>query len=107
MKKKIGGSYQDFIKKEIFEPLKMNNTNAIYNKEIIDSYDNFLGFRTKYKGLESEIGDGFYIPAGYISSSIDDMGNYLQYYLDPKNKYISKMVKGTIEAGYNINMEWE
>lgn len=30
------------------------------------------------------------------------MGNYLQYYLDPKNKYISKMVKGTIEAGYNL-----
>ncbi len=49
--KKTGGSYQDFIKKEIFEPLKINNTNATYNKEIIDSYDNFLGFRTKYKGL--------------------------------------------------------
>ena len=29
IEKKIGGSYQDFIKKEIFEPLKMNNTNAI------------------------------------------------------------------------------
>ena len=103
IEKITGENYQDFMRKNIFEPLKMNNTYAIYHKEIIDSYDNFLGFRTKYKGIESEIGDGFYIPAGYISSSIDDMGNYLQYYLDPKNdEYVSKIGKGTIDIGYNL-----
>ena len=30
----------------IFNPLGMNNTNAKYHEDIIDSYDNFLGFLT-------------------------------------------------------------
>lgn len=96
-------SYQEYIKEKIFSPLGMSDTYAEYNSEIIDSYNNFLGFRTKYGDVKSDMGvNGFYIPAGFISSSMDDMGKYLGFYLDPKNKkYIDQMTKGTIEIGYN------
>ena len=102
IEKQSDGSYHDYLKQIILDPLKMNNTYVMFNNDIIDSYDNFLGFRTKYKGLESEIGDGFYVPAGFISSSIDDMGNYVQYYLNSDNdRYVSQMTEGTIEVAYN------
>ena len=68
------------MKEKIFDLLKMENTNAKYHSNIIDSYDNFFGFCTKYTSIKSEIGDGFEVPAGYISSSIEDMGKYLRYY---------------------------
>ena len=58
----------------------MNNTNAKYHEDIIDSYDNFMGFRTKYTSLETEIRDGFVTPAGYISTTILDMGRYLRLF---------------------------
>lgn len=88
------------MKDLIFNPLRMNNTNANYHDDIIDSYDNFLGFRTKYTSLKSEIGDGFYTPAGFISTTILDMGHYLRLFLNNENEeykdykgYIEQMIK--------------
>ena len=104
--------YSEFIQENIFTPLKMTHSHAKYDKNIIDSYDNFFGFTTKYNGLKSEIGDGFYIPAGYISVSIEDMGQYLRFYLDPENNetYISKIVNESVEmedynSYYGMGME--
>ena len=58
--------------------------------------------------MKSEIGDGFYIPAGYISSTVEDMGNYLRYYLkNYKNQstvdheFISKMIQKSVKIDYN------
>jgi hypothetical protein len=86
----------------------MVNTKAIYHEDIIESYDNFFGFRVKYNGLKSEIGDGFYIPAGYISSTIEDMGNYLRYYLknykeqsNDYHEFISPMIQKSVKIDYN------
>ena len=97
--------YKDILKELIFSPLEMNNTNAEYRKNIIESYDNFFGFSTKYGGLKSEIGDGFLIPAGFISTTIEDMGKYLRYYLntnsDDYKKYISQMIESNLSIGFN------
>lgn len=102
-----GKTYHDYMKEKIFNPLKMDNSNAIYHSDIIDSYDNFFGFCTKYTSIESEIGDGFYVPAGFISSSIEDMGKYLRYYLDENSQdykqYISQMIQGKINLQYNLD----
>ena len=101
-------SYQEYMNEKVFAPLNMTNTQAKYRKEIINSYDYFFGIRTKYMNLESEIGDGFYIPAGFISVTIEDMGNCLRYYLtnyikqtDEFKKYIFPMINKTIEFDYN------
>lgn len=102
-----GKKYSQYMKEAIFNPLNMSYAEAIYRKEIADSYDNFLGIRTKYTGLESEIGDGFYVPAGFISASIEDMGKYLRLFLntdsDDYKKYISQMIKRSINIEYNID----
>ena len=101
-------NYHDCMKDLIFNPLGMNNTNAKYHEDIIDSYDNFLGFRTKYTSLESEIGDGFNTPFGYISTTILDMGRYLRLFLNNESEeykdykeYIEQMIKKTIKIEDN------
>ena len=98
IEKKSGKKYNEFMKENIFDKLNMVNTHAIYDSSIIDSYLNLFGFNIKYNSLESEIGDGFDIPAGFISSSIEDMGTYLRYYLNNKD-YLLQMFK--TEIGYN------
>ena len=99
-------TYNDYMKEAIFNPLNMTNANTIYTKDIIDSYDNFFGINTKYTGLESEMGDGFFAPSGFISASIEDMGKYLRYYLnedsDDYRNYISQMLKRSVYCEYNI-----
>ena len=101
-------SYQEYMNEKIFIPLNLTNTQAEYREEIINSYEYFFGVRTKYMGLESEMGDAFYIPAGFISISIEDMGNYLRYYLknyilqtDEYKDYIFPMINKTVEIDYN------
>ena len=106
IEKESNKKYEDYMSETIFKPLKMINTHASYHRDIIDSYDFFLGFRTKYRNIESEIGDGFYVPAGYISSSVEDMGNYLRFYLnksEENQKYVKQMTEGNFSVGYNIN----
>ena len=104
IEKQSGTSYEDYVKKTIFKPLNMSNSYAKINDNIVNSYDNFFGFTTKHKDIESETDNGFYIPAGFISSSVEDMGNYLRFYLrkDPEaQKYIKQMTTGNIETKYN------
>ena len=106
IEKESNKKYEDYMSETIFKPLKMINTHASYHPDIIDSYDFFLGFRTKYRNIESEIGDEFYVPAGFISSSVEDMGNYLRFYLnksEENQKYVKQMTEGNFSIGYNIN----
>ena len=106
IEKETKKKYEDYMLEKIFKPLNMTNTHASYHPDIIDSYDFFLGFRTKYRNIESEIGDGFYVPAGFISSSVEDMGNYLRFYLnksEENQKYVKQMTEGNFSIGYNIN----
>ena len=96
--------YSEYLKEEIFVPLNMTNTRAEYDDSVIESYDNFLGSMTKFTSGESEANEnkGFYIPAGYISTSIEDMGNYLRFYLNESNAdYVSNMTACGVETGDN------
>ena len=86
IEKQSGTSYEDYVKKTIFKPLNMSNSYAKINDNIVNSYDNFFGFTTKHKDIESETDNGFYIPAGFISSSVEDMGNYLRFYKEKIQK---------------------
>ena len=82
----------------------MTNTRAEYDDSVIESYDNFLGARTKFTSRKSEANEnsGFYIPAGYISTSIEDMGNYLRFYLNQSNAdYLSNMTACGVEVQDN------
>ena len=95
--------YKEFVQKNIFDELNMSSTSVDYPTNISDSYDNFFGFRTKYGGLKSEIEqrENFYVPAGFISTTLEDMGKYLRYYLkNESDGYISKMTESNLSVGY-------
>ena len=103
IEKESGQNYADCMKETIFKPLNMNNTRAKYNDSIIDNYDNFLGARCKYPSLEKEMNqkDGLYIPAGFISTTVEDMGNYLRFYLNENNPEVSNMTECNLKISYN------
>ena len=104
IEERSGKKYREYIKENILIPLNMVNTRAEYDESIIESYNYFLGSRSKFSGLESEMtrDDGFYIPVGYISTSIEDMGNYLRFFLNESNAdYVSNMTTCGVEIGDN------
>ena len=101
-------SYYDCLKEKIFIPLNMTNTEARHREGIITSYDNFFGFSIKYTGLNSEIGDGFMIPAGFISSTLNDMAKNLRMYVKTLDEdypgfseHITRMSNMSTKIGYN------
>lgn len=84
-----GISYEEYICDNIFKPLDMNHSAASLEQSkkngLIDGYRNYFGFpaagEADYPG-EIEEGAWTNIPAGYLSSSISDMGRYMQMYLN-------------------------
>ena len=116
IEKKNGMKYSEFLDKNIFKPLNMVNTKAEYSESIIESYYFLFNSKTKNTNLKSEMTgkNSFQIPAGYISSSIEDMGNYLRFFLDEKNaEYIKNMTVCSVNTseknnqyyGMGINIE--
>ena len=97
-------NYADFIKKNILDELNMTESGLDFVNDFIDSYDNFFGFLTKYNNLESEYtkDNGFDIPAGYIRSTLEDMGKYLQEYFGINKNYIQKMGIPKTNIDYNL-----
>lgn len=97
-------NYADFIKKNILDELNMTESGLDFVNDFIDSYDNFFGFLTKYNNLESEYtkDNGFDIPAGYIRSTLEDMGKYLQGYFSINKNYIQKMGIPKTNIDYNL-----
>ena len=106
IEKKNGMKYSEFLDKNIFKPLNMVNTKAEYSESIIESYYFVFNSKTKNTNLKSEMTgkNTFQIPAGYISSSIEDMGNYLRFFLDEKNaEYISNMTICSVNTSKKNN----
>ncbi|MCH5164736.1 MAG: beta-lactamase family protein, partial [Clostridiales bacterium] len=90
-----GKSYDDYITENIFEPLQLSHTAATLNESLsnglIDGYTNYWGFHIKNSHkYPSSKNDWITVPAGYISSSTNDLGRYLQMYLNGGNGIISK-----------------
>ena len=98
--------YGKFIKNHIFDELNMTNSGTDYDNNFMDRYNYFLGGLSKYGSLEADYKykDGFNIPAGYIRSTIEDIGKYIKSYLNDKNnKYVKEMGIPKTKIAYNID----
>ncbi|MFR1518530.1 MAG: serine hydrolase domain-containing protein [Clostridia bacterium] len=90
-----GKSYSEYISANLFEPLGLSHTAATLNESmengLIDGYTNYWGIpiKTAHKYPSSQ-NAWITIPAGYISSSSNDLGKYLQMYLNGGNGILSK-----------------
>ncbi len=79
-------SYSYYVIKNIFEPLEMNHTSATlegnYKNGLIKGYKNYFGFPIAIESNYPNDNSWIQVPAGFISSSVSDMGKYLQMYLN-------------------------
>lgn len=90
-----GKSYNDYITENLFEPLQLSNTSATLNESmengVIGGYTNYWGFNIKRNHqYPSSKNAWITVPAGYISSSTNDLGKYLQMYLNGGNGILSE-----------------
>lgn len=94
IEKVSGLSYEEYVTKNIFEPLDLSHTAATQkesvNNGLIDGYTDYWGIQVKrsHKYPTSE-NDWITAPAGYLSSSTNDLGRYLQMYLNGGEGIIS------------------
>lgn len=81
-----GESYSDYVERHIFSPLGMSRTSAALENSkadgLTDGYRNYFGIPVSGEPDYPDSGSWSTVPAGYISSSISDMGKYLQMYLN-------------------------
>lgn len=115
-----GKSYESYITENVFEPLNMSNSAAALEKSLenglIGGHENWFGFNVKteprYPKADS---DWISVPAGYLSASTNDLGKYLQMYLNGgqgiiSNESINKMfyenVRINASVPYSYGMGW-
>lgn len=105
-----GKPYDEYIKENVFEPLQLSHTAATFDESIenglIDGYTNYWGFHLKnsHKYPSSE-NDWITVPAGYISSSANDLGKYLQMYLNGGNGIVSEQSIDTMFYGDTVYID--
>ena len=81
-----GMSFEEYVTESIIDPLGLANTAATYEKSIAngltDGYTDYWGFSVKCSP-KYPVSENAWItvPAGYISSSANDLARYLQMYL--------------------------
>ncbi len=115
-----GLSYENYVEKNIFEPLSMSKSAATYEKAkdngLIQSYENWFGINTK-TAPEFPASDNAWITpsAGYLSASTSDLGKYLQMYLrggdgiissESINKMFYENVDVQASIPYKYGMGW-
>ena len=105
-----GKTYNEYITENIFEPLQLSHTAATLNESIenglIEGHTNYWGFHIEnsHKYPASE-GAWITVPAGYISSSANDLGKYLQMYLNGGNGIISEQSIDTMFYGDTVYID--
>lgn len=105
-------SYSDYITENLFKPLNLSHTAATLDESIengvIDGYTNYWGLNIK-RSHKYPLSKNTWItvPAGYISSSANDLGKYLQMYLNSGNKIISKQSVNTMFYGDTVYVDDE
>lgn len=86
---KISGmSYENYIKKNIFDPLDMHNSNVVSKVENMAtgySFDNSSFNAIQYSGYEPSLG------CGSINSTVSDMGNFIIANLQ-KGKFLNDQI---------------
>lgn len=89
-----GESYSAYVEQYIFAPLGMDKTSATLEESkedgLIPGYRNFFGIPIQGEPDYPDENSWSLVPAGYISSSAEDMGNYLQMYLKGGEGIISQ-----------------
>lgn len=111
-----GKTYEDYVTENIFEPLDMKDTFADPKKAaesgLIDGYENWFGISIKTGNkYRDDQAAWITVPAGYICSSTDDLGKYLQMYLNGGNGIISRdsiseMFYNSVHVDDNIPYEY-
>lgn len=88
-----GMSYEEYLTEHIFNPLKMTRSAASLEGSrkngLIDGYRNFFGIPVAGAPAYPDECSWSQVSAGYISSSISDMGKYLQMYLSGGKNVVS------------------
>ncbi|MBP5384013.1 MAG: serine hydrolase [Lachnospiraceae bacterium] len=89
-----GKPYEEYARENICEPLNLEHTftDPVEAKKngLIDGYENWFGYYIKTKNQYRDEKDIWItIPAGYYSSSSEDLGRYLQMYLRGGENIIS------------------
>jgi len=76
-----GLPFADYMRKEVFEPLQMENTSAsvMTGDQVIDQYQYWFGFPMKARSGDFNASA---IPPGFIRSTTSDIGNYIRVNLD-------------------------
>lgn len=88
-------SYSEYITANVFEPLGLLHTATTLDESVenglIDGYTNYWGIPIKASHkYPSSKNAWITVPAGYISSSGNDLGKYLQMYLNDGSDILSK-----------------
>ena len=110
IEKVSGKAYEAYITENIFKPLHLTHTAATFDESVenglIDGYTNYWGLHIKssHKYPSSE-NVWIPVPAGYISSSANDLGKYLQMYLNGGNGIISEQSINTMFYGDTVRVE--
>ena len=107
-----GKSYDEYIKENVFEPLQLSHTAATFDESIenglINGYTNYWGFHIKSTHKYPTSKNAWItVPAGYISSSANDLGKYLQMYLGGGNGIISQQSIDTMFYGDTVYIDGE
>lgn len=102
-----GIRYEDYVTKNIFEPLSMSNSAADYTQAnangLIETYENWFGINTKTEPEYPQSKNTWITTsAGYLSASTADLGKYLQMYLNGGKGIISSE---SIDKMFYTNVE--
>lgn len=107
-----GVSYEEYVQQNIFNPLAMTSAAATREKAkengLIQSHENWFGINTKVEASYPKSDNSWITTsAGYLSSSTDDLGKYLQMYINGgkgiiSQKSIDKMFYENVEVKANI-----
>ncbi|MBO4419395.1 MAG: beta-lactamase family protein [Oscillospiraceae bacterium] len=85
---KVGGlPYEEYAARNVFAPLGLSHTAAAWEQSVknglIDGYTDYWGFQLKRSHQYPTSENAWVsVPAGYLSSSANDLGRYLQMYLN-------------------------
>ena len=110
IEKVSGLSYEEYVTKNVFEPLDLSHTAATQtesiNNGLIDGYTDYWGFQLK-RSHKYPTSENAWItaPAGYLSSSTNDLGRYLQMYLNDGESIISKQSIDKMFYGDTVYVE--
>lgn len=107
-----GTSYEDYIKKNVFDPLEMNgsiaNADKVKNSErLLTGNRNYFGFFITGDADYPTEKSWFHEPAGFITSTPNDYAKYLRMYLNnglsERNQIIAQ--ESSIKSMWYDNVE--